>query len=249
MNILGISGQERDATAALVQGGKVIAAIEEEKLARIRHVGMNYAGGLPFRAIEFCLDRAGITFADLDCVAYYLEPHKLFHREIAFNSSLATHAPDGSPIEEFPPYFVESLNGLKQRLKTRRLIESRMSGRGQFIVVAHHLAHGASAFYGSGFARAAVIALDNRGDMTSGALMTGDGAQLSIQSEAQFPNSVGLVYSAVTAALGFGFDSDWHKTMWLAPSGEPEFIDLLSDVLGVDANGLPVVNLEYFDAS
>jgi carbamoyltransferase len=249
MNILGISGQERDAAAALVQDGRVIAAIEEEKLARIRHIGMNYAGGLPFRAIEFCLDRAGITFADLDSVAYYLEPHKLFHREIAFNSSRATHAPGGALIEEFPPYFVDSLNGLKQRLKTRRLADSRMSGRGQFIVVAHHLSHGASAFYGSGFTRAAIISLDNRGDMTSGALMTGDGAELSIQSEAQFPNSVGLVYSAVTAALGFGFEGDWHKTMWLAPSGKPEFMDLFSEILGVDRSGLPQVNLDYFDAS
>src|ERR1044072_676601 len=151
MNILGISGQERDAAAALVQDGKVIAAIEEEKLERIRHIGMNYAGGLPFKAIEFCLDRARVTFDDIDYVAYYLEPHKLFHREIAFNSSRATNTPDPSFIEEFPPYFVDSLNGLKQRLRTRRLIESRLSGRGQFMAVAHHLAHGASAFYGSGF--------------------------------------------------------------------------------------------------
>src|SRR5882724_12951961 len=115
MNILGISGQERDAAAALIQDGRVVAAIEEEKLARIRHIGMNYAGGLPERAMQFCLDRAGITFKDLDYVAYYLEPHKLFHREIAFNSSLATQSPEQASIEEFPPYFVESLNGLKQR--------------------------------------------------------------------------------------------------------------------------------------
>jgi predicted NodU family carbamoyl transferase len=249
MNILGISGQERDAAAALIQDGKVVAAIEEAKLARIRHVGMNYAGGLPYRAIEFCLDRARITFDDLDYVAYYLEPHKLFHREIAFNSSLAIDAPDPSFIEEFPSYFVDSLNGLKQRLRTRQLIESRLSGRGQFVVVAHHLAHGASAFYGSSFARAAVIALDNRGDMTSAALMTGDGGRVTLQAEAQFPNSVGLVYSAVTAALGFSFSGDWHKTMWLSPTGQPVYMDLFADLLGVDARGLPVVNLEYFDTS
>src|ERR1051325_6742983 len=112
MNILGISGQERDAAAALVRDGRVVAAVEEEKLSRIRHVGMNYAGGLPERAIEFCLDRAHITFDDVDYVAYYLEPHKLFHREIAFNSSLATHTAAPSFIEDFPPYFVDSLNGL-----------------------------------------------------------------------------------------------------------------------------------------
>jgi len=114
MNILGISGQERDAAAALVQDGRVVAAIEEEKLARIRHIGMNYAGGLPFRAVEFCLERAGIAFNKIDYVAYYLEPHKRFHREIAFNSSRAINAAEQGSIEGFPPYFVESLNDLKQ---------------------------------------------------------------------------------------------------------------------------------------
>lgn len=245
MNILGISGQERDAAAALIQDGRVVAAIEEEKLTRIRHIGMNYAGGLPFRAIEFCLERARIGFEKIDCVAYYLEPHKRFHREIAFNSSRAIKAADN--IEEFPPYFVEGLNDLKQRLKTRRLAEARLSVDGEFIEVPHQLAHGASAFYSSGFERAAVISVDNKGDMTSAALMTGSGEQLRVDAEAHFPNSIGMVYSAVTAALGFDADGDWHKTMWLAPTGKPQFLEIFADLLSVDQNGLPVVNTDYFD--
>jgi carbamoyltransferase len=90
MNILGISGQERDAAAALIQDGKVVAAIEEAKLARIRHVGMNYAGGLPYRAIEFCLDRARITFDDLDYVAYYLRSQSMPPTHLSSKSSLRT---------------------------------------------------------------------------------------------------------------------------------------------------------------
>ena len=70
------------------------------------------------------------------------------------------------------------------------------------VVAAAGLAHGASAFYASGFERAAVISVDNNGDMTSAALMTGDGSELHVQAEAQFPNSIGMVYSAATAALG-----------------------------------------------
>lgn len=249
MNILGISGQEKDAAAALVQDGRVVAAIEEEKLARIRHIGMNYAGGLPFRAIEFCLERGNITFSDIDYVAYYLEPHKLFHREIAFNSSRATDQSNTNSIEDFPPYFVDSLNSLKQRLRTKRLVESQLSSRGRFVAVGHHLAHGASAFYASGFERAAVISADNRGDMTTTALMTGEGRELLLHSEAQFPNSIGMVYSAVTAALGFGFDDDWHKPMWLAPTGENEFAEIFNELITVDAGGLPVVNMSFFQIS
>jgi carbamoyltransferase len=247
MNILGISGQERDAAAALIQDGRVVAAIEEEKLARIRHIGMNYAGGLPFQAIEFCLERARTGFDQIDCVAYYLEPHKRFHREIAFNSSRAILSGQNGSIEEFPPYFVESLNDLKQRLKTKRFIEDRLRADGKFVEVPHQLAHGASAFYSSGFDRAAVISADNKGDMTSAALMTGDGEHLRVDAEARFPNSIGLVYSAVTAALGFDPDGDWHKTMWLSPTGNPEFLELFADVLRVDEAGLPVVNTDFLD--
>lgn len=249
MNILGISGQEKNAAAALVRDGQVLAAIEEEKFARIRHIGMNYAGGLPHRAIEFCLKSANLSYDDIDCVAYYLEPHKLFNREIAFYSARAVHAPAPPPLEEFPGYFVESLNELKDRLKTRRLIESRLSDRGRFVEINHHLAHGASAFYVSGFPTAAVIALDNRGDMTAAALMKGEGHRLGVEAEAQFPDSIGMVYSAVTAALGFNYAGDWHKTMWLSPTGEPEFADLFADLLSVSESGLPAVNLDYFDAS
>src|SRR4030095_15208084 len=236
MNILGLSGQERDAADALVQDGRVVAAIEEEKLARIRHIGMNYAGGLPFRAVEFCLDRGGITFDKVDYVAYYLEPHKRFHREIAFNSSRAINAASEGSIEDFPPYFVESLNDLRQSIKTRRLVESRLSGSGKFIEGPHHLAHGASAFFASSFNRAAVISVDNKGDMTSAALMSGSEEGLRIDFEAQYPHSIGMVYSAVTSALGFDGSGDWHKTMWLSPTGKDRHADLFCDVLSVDAN-------------
>ena len=79
--------------------------------------------------------------------------------------------------------------------------------------------------------------------------MTGKGRELRLQAEAQFPNSIGMVYSAVTAALGFGFDDDWHKTMWLSPTGENEFREAFNELIDVDANGLPVVNIEYFEIS
>jgi carbamoyltransferase len=249
MNILGISGQEQNAAAALIRDGAVIAAIEEEKLSRIRHIGLSYAGGLPHCAIDFCLRRAGINFDQLDYVAYYLEPYKLFHREIVFHSSRAAHAPDRASLEGMPSYFVDSLNELKQRLSTERLAEARLCAPDRFVAVNHQIAHGASAFYGSGFDRAAVIVAGNAGDMTSTALMRGEGPSLSLQAEASYPNSLGMVYSAVTAALGFGYGGDEHKTMWLSVTGEPEFADLMADALRVDSSGLPVVNLDYFDNS
>lgn len=247
MNILGISGQERDAAAALLRGGKIVAAIEEEKLSRVRHIGIEYAGGLPNQAIDFCLERAAITFAEIDYVAYYLEPQKLFHREMAFRSSHALDKLQATSTEAVPDYFVETLNGLRERLKTRELAEARLSDKGKFIEVNHQTAHAASAFYASGFERAAILIANNRGDMTSTSLLTGSGAEMKTLAEAQYPNSIGLVYNAVTAALGLG--DDWHKTMWLSATGKPKFVKVFQDLLKVKKSGLPSVNMDFLDAS
>jgi carbamoyltransferase len=247
MNILGISGQERDAAAALVCGGKVVAAIEEEKLSRVRHIGIEYAGGLPGQAIDFCLERAGITFGEVDYVAYYLEPQKLFHREMAFRSSHALDNLPATSTESVPDYFVETLNGLRERLKTRQLAEARLSEAGKFVEVNHQIAHAASAFYASGFERAAIIIAHNKGDMTSTSLLTGNGAELKTLAEAQYPNSIGLVFNAVTAALGLG--DDWHKTMWLSATGKPRSVKIFQDLLRVKKNGLPSVNMNFLNAS
>lgn len=247
MNILGISGQERDAAAALIRDGEVIAAIEEEKLSRVRHVGMNYGGGLPHQAIAFCLERGGITFADVDCVAYYLEPPKLFHREMAFRASHALDEPQPATAESVPNYFVETLNSLREHQKTRQLIEAQLSNKEAFIEVNHQLAHAASAFYVSGFDRAAIIVANNRGDMSATSLMSGKGAMIETRAESLYPHSLGMVYSAVSQALGFG--SDAHIVMWLSATGEPLYRKLFQDLFTVNEGGLPEVNLDYFESS
>jgi carbamoyltransferase len=213
MYILGVCGQERNAAAALVCDGQVVAAVEEEGLARIRNVGMTYAGGLPYRAIEFCLERAGIRFDQINVVAYNCDPYKLFQRQVAFFSSGLVQAADDAHDESFPHYFVDSLNRLKERISTRRLIESLLPPNGRFVAVERHMAHAASAFYPSGFDKAAVMSLCNTGDLVTTALICGEGHRLVLRREALFPNSIGLVYSTVTSALGFGGDVDCHKTM------------------------------------
>src|SRR5262245_28146412 len=116
MNILGISGQDADAAAALIRDGVVVAAIEEEKLARIRRIGIHYAGGLSGLAFDYCLGRAGLSFADIDYVGYYLEPYTLFRRSILFRAGRLFRHPGAATLKGFPYYAVESLNGLRQRL-------------------------------------------------------------------------------------------------------------------------------------
>src|SRR5579862_6755476 len=127
MNILGISGQDRDAAAALVIDGQVIAAIEEEKLARIRHVGINYSGGLPRQAIHFCLERGGLKAGQIDHVAYYLEPGKLLGRSAGFRMSRLFHQPGAAALQALAYYELDSLDQYREHAKTRRLAQSLLT--------------------------------------------------------------------------------------------------------------------------
>jgi carbamoyltransferase len=248
MNILGLSGHERAAAAAIIRNGVVLAAIEEEKLARVRHVGIANSGGLPHQAVGFCLKQAGITFNQVDYVAYYMEPGKFFVRNLAFRASRIFEGAGFAALETLPFDLIDGLNDSKQRARTRHLALGQLGKGGRFAAINHQLAHGASAFYPSKFERAAVIAMGNIGDMTSTCLMTASPEGLRVQAESRFPNSLGMVYSTVTAAL-FGQPGEEHKTTWLSATGEPEFINLFRDMLKVDHDGLPLVSLDYFNRS
>src|SRR5512138_2321006 len=75
MNILGVSCYFHDAAAALLRDGQLLAAAEEERFSRVKH-----DFGFPRQAIQFCLDRGGITGSDLDYVAFFEKPLVKFER-------------------------------------------------------------------------------------------------------------------------------------------------------------------------
>ena len=203
MNILGISGQERDAAAALVRDGRVVAAIEEEKLARIRHIGMNYAGGLPFRAIEFCLERAGIL-----SIRSTTSPITSSRTSSFTARSLSTRRARSMRLSRARSKVPALFRRKPQRAETEALRTNVWLNRGSH--QARKVPRGASSSRARS-QRFLRIGLRTRcrdlgrqpGDMTSAALMTGEAEQLRVHAEAQFPNSIGMVYGAVTAALGF----------------------------------------------
>ncbi len=78
-------------------------------------------------------------------------------------------------------------------------------GRGQapMLFPEHHLSHAASAFYPSPFEEAAILTLDGVGEWATSTIGHGQGKEISILRELQFPHSLGLLYSAFTYYCGF----------------------------------------------
>lgn len=96
---------------------------------------------------------------------------------------------------------------------------------GRILFSTHHLSHAASAYFPSPFDAAAILTLDGVGEWATTSVAMGEGARISFLKEIRFPHSLGILYSAFTAFLGFKPNSGEYKVMGLAPFGTPKFTD------------------------
>src|SRR5215468_11196404 len=241
MYILGISGHQRDAASALLKDGRVIAAIEEEKLVRVKRIGISQCGGLPYESIGYCLESAGVGIDEIDYVTYYPKPRRLLNRQSKFHEQFI---PDNSPEAE--DHKAASVNEYHDRMKTLHLIGRLASQHSKIVSVDHQLAHAASSFYLSGFDRAAILILSGKGDYIATATGIGEGRKIRLLKRVEFPHSLGWVYSLVSEYLGFRADGGEHNTQWLSLGGEPEFLPAFEDLMRIDRAGIPSVDLSYF---
>lgn len=236
--VLGISGLYHDSAAALLGDGRILAAVQEERLSRRKNDSR-----FPERAIQSCLDQAGITAGDLAAVAFYEKPILKFSRTLEV---FLGWAPRGA--RAFARAIPDWLAG---RLDLRGRIRSALPSLGgdcPILFTAHHEAHAASAFFPSPFAEAAILTVDGVGEWATTTIARGSGATIEPLGEIQFPHSLGLLYSAFTAYCGFRVNSGEYKLMGLAPYGEPRWVDtLLEEVVFLQEDGSFRLNLEYLD--
>ncbi len=227
-NILGVSPLQYDPSSALLRDGVVVAAIENDKLARMRTHGM------PDAAIAYCLQEGGIRAAELDCLAIANRSaiswfRRAIHRVGIANglsSRTGFNGTKGNSVHELSP-----VHGGKPR---------------RTINVDHHLCHAASAFFQSPFERALVVVMDEGGDGCSGLLAIGEGNQLRVLQPLAYPHSPAWIYLQTTALLGFVPRREEHKAQWLSMEGEPGFKNVFLDMLRGPGSKLPRLDLSYF---
>jgi carbamoyltransferase len=250
MYTLGINAAYHDPAACLVADGKVIAAAEDERFTHIKHGKRPVpfsAWELPFHAIDYCLREAGITLAEIDHVGYSYDPELLLGRYRDAPTipiplrNIAASAQWESPWD---PLFLSSivnapgqlLDGAPHHLE-KRFRDARVGSRFRWHWVAHHLAHGASAFHASPFERAAVLTLDGRGERSTTGYAIGNGSDLEWLGQVHMPHSLGVLYEHVTKYLGFLHSSDEYKVMALASFGRPRFTAEFFDIIHLGTDG------------
>ena len=212
MLILGVAGYLDDSSAAIISDGKLVAAIEQEKLVRRKHTGE-----FPVEAIDYCLEAAGATIEDVDHVGFFFRPWLGIHRRLLH---VIKTLPDSLHFYDTRGNQWSSL--LKAPLHLRRIYRERgAKPRFKFHYVEHHRAHQASSFMVSPFDEAAILTVDGSGEISAATLGKGAGNTMEILGQINWPHSLGCLYAALTQYLGFHPSYDAGKVMGLTSYGDP----------------------------
>src|SRR3984893_1786440 len=233
MIILGINAYHANASAAIVADGRLLAAVEEERLNRVK-----YAAGLPARAIQYCLDQAGVKLAEVDHIAIPRDPRARIATKLRFAMRMPRFAFERARV-------MARFAGIREDLASAFEIAPE-SIRAQFHRIEHHSAHLASAYFVSPYERAAVLSADGLGDFASSMWAVGEGQRMRILGEITFPHSLGMYYTALTQYLGFWKFGDEYKVMGLAAYGQPEFLEEFRRIVRADGPLSFRLGLEYF---
>ena len=242
MRVLGISAFYHDSAAALIADGRIVAAAQEERFTRKK-----FDADYPRHAIEYCLNAGGVTLADVDYVAFYDKPFLKFERLL---ETYLTFSPRGfRSFRMALPLWLREKLFLKSLLASElKALEPKFDWDKRLAFSEHHLSHAASAFYPSPFQRAAVLTMDGVGEWATTSAGVGNGHELEIQKEINFPHSLGLLYAAFTYYTGFKVNSGEYKVMGLAPYGIPKYAQLIYDnLIDLKPDGSFRLNLDYFN--
>jgi carbamoyltransferase len=234
-HILGISAYYHDSAACLVREGEIVAAASEERFTRVKG-----DAAFPRRAVDFCLQQAGIQVQDLDYVGFYDKPLLKFERILETYLGVA---PSG-----FKSFLMAGPLWIKEKLFTDRELKDALGYEGEVLYAEHHESHAASAFFPSPFEEAAILTMDGVGEWATATVGVGRGSDLEIHRELRWPDSLGLLYSAFTYHAGFKVNSGEYKVMGLAPYGEPRYRDaILTELIDLKEDGSFTLNQDYFN--
>ena len=239
--ILGISGLYHDSAAALIGDGEILSAAQEERFTRVKH-----DPSFPFKAIDFNLTSNQITIDNISYVVFYDKPFLKFERLL---ETYVKSSPKGfSSFGKAMPVWLREKLFLKSILVKKFKEMSPNFDESKILFCEHHLSHASSAFFASPFESASILTLDGVGEWATTTIANGDNNNIKIEHEINFPDSLGLLYSAFTYYTGFKVNSGEYKLMGLAPYGKPKYKKLIYDnLINVKSDGSFKLNQDFFN--
>lgn len=235
MITLGLSCFYHDSAACLIVDGKIVAAAAEERFSRKKHDNK-----FPKEAIEFCLKQAQIACNEVDLVVFYEKPIIKFERILYQHLN---HFP-----KSYKAFIKNTSSWFDQKLKIKNLLQDELNFFGQINFIPHHLSHAASSYYLSPFKKSVIVTIDGVGEWATTTIGFGEKNKVKLDQQINFPHSLGLLYSTITAYLGFRVNNSEYKVMGLAAYGNPEkFYRQFNKLINLHDDGSYSLNMKYFD--
>jgi len=232
--ILGISCFYHDSAASLVVDGDIVAAAQEERFTRIKH-----DSSFPVNAIIYCLEESSLEMKDIDKLFFYDNSYIKFER---FTSTVLKN-----PFSRFKLWEASSFDFAHEDFSLNAYLEKYFDWKGQIELCEHHMSHASSAFFPSPFNQSAFLTMDGVGEWATASYGVGIGNKIDILCQMDYPNSLGLLYSAFTNYCGFKVNSGEYKLMGLAPYGEPKYAERIEkEIVEIFADGSIRLNMDLF---
>ena len=241
MAVIGISCFYHDSAAALVSGnGEILAAAHEERFTRKKHDSR-----FPYCSLDYCLKIAKEKNEIIEAYIYYEKPIRIFMRllETYFSTS-----PRGfsSFLPAMKSWITKKLF-TKEEISKEILLLDKNFNEDNLFFEEHHYSHASSAYYPSPFSESAILCVDAVGEWTTTSAWIAENESIKQLWEINFPDSLGLLYSAFTYYCGFKVNSGEYKLMGLAPYGEPKFVELISEnLIDIKEDGSFKLDMKYF---
>jgi carbamoyltransferase len=237
MYLLGISCFYHDSSATLLSDGRVVAAAAEERFTRKKH-----DTSFPQNAVKYCLSEAGIKIGDVDYVGFYEKPLLKFERVLYSHVDMFPRS--------FDTFYRAMPSWINEKLRIPGIVKKKTGYKKDILFIDHHLAHAASSYLVSPFDESAILTVDGVGEWTTTSLGYGQGNNIKLFKQIQFPHSLGLLYSAATAHLGFSVNNSEYKVMGLSPYGDRSdanpFYEKFKKVIDIKEDGSFELDMEYF---
>lgn len=182
--------------------------------------GIKHDDSFPFLTLKYIFDTYRITKKDIECVCYYENPILRLGRKKSFFKSL--------------------LNVIKIRSKLRKISN-------KIHYTNHHISHMTYSYLSSNFKDATIVSIDGVGEIDTISIGLGKNGEVIPIHSVEYPHSMGLYYSAMTAFLGFKPNEGEYKVMGLSSYGNPDiYYDKVSKLLTYQENGNILCNMDYF---
>jgi carbamoyltransferase len=175
----------------------------------------------------------------LDFVAFYEKPLRKFNRILT--TILQTYPRSYKLFREAMTLWMLDKLWVEATIASNLRIPKR-----KIVFCDHHLSHAASTFLCSPFHEAAILTVDGVGEWATSSWGVGRDNCISLKQITEFPHSIGLLYSAFTAFLGFEVNEGEYKVMGMASYGEPRYADQVSRVIRQEPDGSFSLDMDYF---